>query len=131
MPNAWYNRLVDMLTSRFGASLRNSNWNQHVRLFQSPRALLPDEPDFRRRGGRSRGIENSGNRIARGRPWVEVRARKGSEDTALKHYCNFRHCPASFNYPGSQPQSLHNAKIQGGNSSARSYWLRSKTSRQS
>src|SRR5512135_3064484 len=44
MPKAWYNRLVDMLTSRFGALERNSNWNQHVRLLQSPRALPPDEP---------------------------------------------------------------------------------------
>src|SRR5512135_1006516 len=33
-----------MLTSRFGALERNSNWNQHVRLLQSPRALPPDEP---------------------------------------------------------------------------------------
>src|SRR5512135_767654 len=34
-----------MLTSRFGALERNSNWNQHVRLLQSPRALPPDEPE--------------------------------------------------------------------------------------
>jgi len=44
MPKAWYNRLVDMLTSRSGALLRNSNWNQHVRYFQPRRALPPDEP---------------------------------------------------------------------------------------
>src|SRR6478609_3077398 len=35
-----------MLTSRFGALERNSKWNQHVRLFQAPRALPPDEPDL-------------------------------------------------------------------------------------
>jgi hypothetical protein len=35
-----------MLTSRFGALERNSNWNQHVRLFQPRRALPPDEPIF-------------------------------------------------------------------------------------
>src|SRR5262245_7139915 len=34
-----------MLTSRFGARLRNSNGNQHVRLFQPRRALPPDEPE--------------------------------------------------------------------------------------
>src|SRR3954463_2547899 len=33
-----------MLTSRFGALERNSNWNQHVHLLQAPRALPPDEP---------------------------------------------------------------------------------------
>src|SRR5512142_1869042 len=40
-----------MLTSRFGALERNSNWNQHVRLLQSPRALPPDEPHFSPRLG--------------------------------------------------------------------------------
>src|SRR4051794_30460217 len=35
-----------MLTSRFGALLRNSNWNQHVHLFQHRRALPPDEPYY-------------------------------------------------------------------------------------
>src|SRR5512144_3129528 len=48
MPKAWYNRLVDMLTSRFGALERNSKWNQHVRLFQPRRALPPDEPELLR-----------------------------------------------------------------------------------
>src|SRR4051812_40557167 len=33
-----------MLTSWFGAGLRNSNWNQHVHHFQPRRALPPDEP---------------------------------------------------------------------------------------
>src|SRR5512135_2435136 len=47
MPKAWYNRLVDMLASRFGVLIRNSKWNQHVRLFQPRRALPPDEPLFR------------------------------------------------------------------------------------
>src|SRR5436305_13406432 len=44
MPKAWYNRLVDMRTSRFGVSEHNSNWMQHVHVFQAPRALPPDEP---------------------------------------------------------------------------------------
>src|SRR3954465_5156463 len=35
-----------MLTSRFGAHLRNSKWNQHVRPSQPRRALLPDEPYY-------------------------------------------------------------------------------------
>jgi alpha/beta hydrolase fold len=35
-----------MLTSRFGVIQRNSNWTQHVRLFQPRRALPPDEPYF-------------------------------------------------------------------------------------
>jgi hypothetical protein len=34
-----------MLTSRFGAHLRNSKWNQHVRFFQPRRALPPEEPE--------------------------------------------------------------------------------------
>src|SRR3954447_20761929 len=46
MPKAWYNRLVDMLTSRFGALCCNSQWSQHVRFFQAQRALPPDEPHF-------------------------------------------------------------------------------------
>src|SRR5512142_1284150 len=33
-----------MLASRFGVLIRNSKWNQHVRLFQPRRALPPDEP---------------------------------------------------------------------------------------
>src|SRR5512135_2212732 len=43
-----------MLASRFGVLIRNSKWNQHVRLFQPQRALPPDEPQFgpgQRRGG--------------------------------------------------------------------------------
>src|SRR5262245_19048069 len=35
-----------MLTSRFGATWRNSKWSQHVHSFQGPRTLLPDEPIF-------------------------------------------------------------------------------------
>ncbi len=35
-----------MLTSRFGAFVRNSNWNQHVRFLQPRRALPPDEPEI-------------------------------------------------------------------------------------
>jgi hypothetical protein len=35
-----------MLTSWFGECWHNSKWNQHVRLFQAQRALLPDEPFF-------------------------------------------------------------------------------------
>src|SRR4051812_43745907 len=47
MPKARSNKLVDMLTSRLGALLRNSKWNQHVHLLQIPRlALPPDEPDY-------------------------------------------------------------------------------------
>ena len=33
-------RLVDMLTSRFGALLRNSKWDQHVRPISTPRASV-------------------------------------------------------------------------------------------
>src|SRR5512135_3449036 len=47
MPKAWYKRLADMLTSRFGAHLRNSKWNRRVRLLQPRRALPPDEPSRR------------------------------------------------------------------------------------
>src|SRR3954464_1433062 len=39
-----------MLTSWFGAGLRNSNWNQHVHHFQPRRALPPDEPRAERPG---------------------------------------------------------------------------------
>jgi formylglycine-generating enzyme required for sulfatase activity len=39
-----------MLTSRFGVIQRNSNWTQHVRLFQPRRALPPDEPKLIRIG---------------------------------------------------------------------------------
>jgi hypothetical protein len=55
MPQAWYNRRVDMLTSRFGARERNFKWNQHVRLFQARRALPPDKPQF------SIGVEKRSN----------------------------------------------------------------------
>jgi hypothetical protein len=48
MPKAWYNKLVDMLTSWFGVLLHNSKWNQHVRFFQPRRALPPDEPQQQR-----------------------------------------------------------------------------------
>src|SRR5438105_3761539 len=35
-----------MLTFGFGATKRNHEWNQHVRLFQLRRALPPDERDL-------------------------------------------------------------------------------------
>src|SRR5512135_2154820 len=77
-----------MLTSRFGALERNSNWNQHVRLLQSPRALPPDEPFFSPKYTRVIGIrwhKTDRDHVAHGHLslWDQSRVAEGRLPAAL------------------------------------------------